>query len=97
MNRAPKAIYPSGPLLPHVRARAADFVWTYGHRGDCEVATFVNCYAERFGISTRQGMRDLAAVVAGERIGLSAADRLALFCGLHPALVWPELYSRGAA
>lgn len=73
---------PASPVTPWV-ARSVRF---HGSAG-----LWVQAYASRFGVTERHAWRDY--VSACDRDGMvtdRAADRIAIFCGLHPANVWPE-------
>lgn len=59
-------------------------------------SAWVERYAERFGLTVRSAVRDYAAVRDGRPLSSITADRVAVFVGEHPAIIWPDPFWSGA-
>lgn len=51
---------------------------------------FARIYADRFGISFAAAEKELYRVLSRDRCSEGIADRMSMFLGLHPALLWEE-------
>lgn len=89
--------YPTEPLRCFLRraARAYNYVWTNSvgakvtHEGHRQ---FARLYADRYRISFAAAEKELYRVLSAETCTEGIADRMAVFLGLHPALIWEEWY-----